>query len=472
MKTRDMNPDAKVPAYEKIGYAMGITGPNFIITIMSGFLLVYYTNVVGISAGMVATIMGITKIFDGVSDLAMGYLIDHTKSKYGKARPWLIRMIIPTIICTVLMFSVPADCAIAFQMGYIFITYNLSMTVCMTACSVAGGALNGFMTMRQADRGINGGLSMLFGVLIGIVINSTVLQITSAVGGGDPYTQKGWSIMVLIYMVPYTICSLIGFLTTKERVTEAERIGRLENNTKNEDTIGAKQSLKILVHNKYWIMFIVLMLFVSYMQLSAGMSNVYYAQYVLGDVYLYTPLGNFNSIFALAGAVAGLILMSKIKKRNLLLFATGALLTGTLMPVISTQLNVLYAAASLKGLGTGLAACVLPGMLQDTLTYSEWKDGHNVVGMGTAAYGFCSKIGGSVGTILLGWMLEFGGFNASLAVQPPSAIGAINSLYIWIPAVAMLFALIVTVKYDLDNKYDKIATELKERMQLKGKEEA
>lgn len=469
MKTRDMRPDAKIPMYEKIGYAFGTTGANFIITIMSAFLLVYYTNVVGISAGMVATIMGITKIFDGVSDLLMGYIVDHTKSKYGKARPWYIRMIIPTIICTILMFSVPTDCTTAFQLGYIFITYNLCMTVCMTACSVANGALNGLMTMRQADRGINGGLGMLFGVIIGIVVNSTVLQITSAVGNGDPYTQKGWSVMIIIYMVPFAICSVIGFVTTKERVTEAQRAGLVENEKK-EDTVNAGKALKILIHNKYWLMFIVLMLFVSYMQLSASMSNVYYAQYILGDVYLYTPLGNFNSILALVGAVCGLILMSKTKKRSLLLCSICSLLVGTLLPVLSIQLPVLYLASSLKGFGTGLAACVLPGMLQDTLTYSEWKDGHNVVGMGTAAYGFCNKIGGSLGTILLGWMLEVGGFDAALEVQPDSALASINMLYIWIPAIAMFLTLIVTIKYDLDNKYDKIAAELTERMRFAEKQ--
>lgn len=465
MKKRDMCPDAKIPVYEKLGYAFGTTGSNFIVTIISAFLLVYYTNVVGISAGMVATIMGITKLFDGVSDLLMGYIIDHTKSKYGKARPWYIRMIIPTVASTVLMFCVPADCTRAFKLGYIFITYNLCMTICITACTVANGALNGLMTMRQADRGINGGLGMLFGVVIGIVVNSTVLQITSAVGNGDPYTQKGWSIMILIYMIPYVLCSIIGFLTTKERVTEAQRAGIVQQEKK-EDTISAGKALKILLHNKYWIMFIVLMLFISHMQLSAGMSNVYYAQYVLGDVYLYTPLGNFNSILALVGAVGGLVLMSKIKKKKLLFAAVCSLIVGTLLPVVSTQLSVLYFASSLKGFGTGLAACVLPGMLQDTLTYSEWKDGHNVVGMGTAAYGFCNKIGGSLGTILLGWMLEIGGFDATLKVQPASAIASINMLYIWLPAVAMILTLIVVIKYDLDNIYDQISEELTERMHL------
>lgn len=468
MKQRDMNPDAKVPAYEKISYAIGGTGGNFIITIMSAFLLVYYTNVVGVSAGIVATVMGITKIFDGVSDLAMGYLIDHTKSKYGKARPWFIRTIIPTVICTFFMFYVPEGGSQAFKIGYIFVTYNLCMTVCMTANSVANGALNGLMTMRQKDRGINGGLGMLLGVFIGIVVNSTVLQITTAVGNGDPYTQKGWSVMIAIYLIPYAICSIIGFLFTRERVTEAERRGLKIEAEKKDSNISVLGSLKILISNKYWIIFIIAMIMISYMQLSVGMSNVYFAQYVLGDVYLYTPLSNFSSILGLVGVIAGFVMMGKMKKRNILLCATGFLVFGTLMPAVSTELIWLYVSSSLKGFGTGLAACILPGMLQDTLTYSEWKDGHNIVGMGTAAFSFCNKLGGSIGTIMLGWMLELGRFDSSLQIQPDSALSAIKGLYIWVPAVAMIMVLFILTRYDLDSKYSKISDELKERMEAKS----
>ena len=88
---KNLNPDAAVPAIEIAGFAVGGAAGNFMSTLLGSFLLVYYTNVVGIGAAAVATVMGISKIFDGFSDLVAGYIIDRTHSKWGKCRPWQIR---------------------------------------------------------------------------------------------------------------------------------------------------------------------------------------------------------------------------------------------------------------------------------------------------------------------------------------------------------------------------------------------
>ena len=125
MSKNNMNSNARLSFLERFGYGCGDYAGNLVYSAISAFLLVYYTNVLGVSAALAASIIAISKIFDGISDLAMGYIIDHTHSKWGKARPWIARLCVPLAICTVLMFSVPGSLEGKVQIVYMFLTYNL-----------------------------------------------------------------------------------------------------------------------------------------------------------------------------------------------------------------------------------------------------------------------------------------------------------------------------------------------------------
>ena len=125
MKEINMNPNAKLSFLERFAYGMGYYAGNLVYAAISAFLLVYYTNVVGASAAAAASIIAISKFFDGVSDLIMGYIVDHTHSKWGKARPWIARLCIPLAVCTVLMFTVPSSFAGSVKIAYIFLKYKL-----------------------------------------------------------------------------------------------------------------------------------------------------------------------------------------------------------------------------------------------------------------------------------------------------------------------------------------------------------
>ena len=106
----------------------------------------YYTDYAGVSAFAVGAIMMISRVFDGISDLIMGVIVDRTKSRFGKARPWLLRMCVPFAIAGVLLFSVPSTWSDTPKLIYVFITYNLVSTVIYTAINVPYSALNALMT--------------------------------------------------------------------------------------------------------------------------------------------------------------------------------------------------------------------------------------------------------------------------------------------------------------------------------------
>lgn len=122
--------------FERFSYGCGDFGCNIIYTAMSAFLLFYYTDYARVSAMAVGSIMMISRIFDGVSDIIMGVIVDRTKSKFGKARPWILRMCIPFAVSGILLFSVPVNWAPTPKLVYVFITYNLVSTVIYTAINV------------------------------------------------------------------------------------------------------------------------------------------------------------------------------------------------------------------------------------------------------------------------------------------------------------------------------------------------
>lgn len=152
METKNKLTFSKV--VERFSYGCGDFGCNIIYTAMSAFLLFYYTDYAGVSALAVGTIMMISRVFDGISDIIMGVIVDRTKSRFGKARPWLLRMCIPFAVSGVLLFSVPTSWAATPKLVYVFITYNLVSTVIYTAINVPYSALNALMTQDPYERSV------------------------------------------------------------------------------------------------------------------------------------------------------------------------------------------------------------------------------------------------------------------------------------------------------------------------------
>lgn len=156
-----MNSNAKLSMVERIGYGIGDYSANLIYASISAFLLLYYTNVVGASATMAASVIAISKIFDGISDLVMGVIVDRTHSRFGKARPWILRLCVPFAVASVLMFSVPDSLTGKGIFIYMFLTYNLVSTIFYTGINVPYAALNGLMTTDPYERGLLGNFRMI-----------------------------------------------------------------------------------------------------------------------------------------------------------------------------------------------------------------------------------------------------------------------------------------------------------------------
>ena len=135
--------------------------------------------------------MAISKIFDGVSDLIKGRIVDRTHSRWGKARPWMLRMCVPLAISTVLMFSVPTSLEGRVQIAYIFLTYNLVSTIFYTALNVPYASLQGLMTTNQYERGLLGNFRMLLATAGTMTVNTFVMKSCTFFWKGDQNSPRG-----------------------------------------------------------------------------------------------------------------------------------------------------------------------------------------------------------------------------------------------------------------------------------------
>lgn len=207
------NGDVKISLKEKIAYSFGDTACNIVYGLTS-ILTFFYTDYVGVPIGIVGLIILISRVFDGGSDLIMGLLTDRTKSKYGKARPWILWMCVPYAISGVLLFTIPPNATVMVKAVYIFVTYNLMQTICYTAINLPYSSLAALMTRNQQERGTINALRMGISPFGRMLTTSATLPLVKLMGN----TQQAWIIASVFYGVLALVLLLICFFATKECV--------------------------------------------------------------------------------------------------------------------------------------------------------------------------------------------------------------------------------------------------------------
>lgn len=453
MKAVNMDPNAKLSFLERFAYGIGDYAGNLVYSAISAFLLVYYTNVVGASAASAASIIAVSKILDGISDLVMGYIVDHTHSKYGKARPWIARLCIPLAVCTVLMFSVPSGFAGKIQIAYMFLTYNLVSTIFYTGINVPYATMNSLMTVNRYERGLLGNFRMLLATAGTMTINTVVLKMTGFFGGGDAYTQRGWTMTFVVLMIVFAVLNMFMFFTCKERVTE-------ESAAEKKDDVPFVKGIAGLMKNKYWVL-MVIALFAMYFMMSCFFgSALYFTKYNMGNENQYAMVSNLLSAAQIITMFVTPLLMKKISKRNVFMIGMAIATAGFLLAGISTSYGIICLSSVIKGIGFGCGAATMFGCLQEAITYGEWYNGYGTAGMGNAASSFCMKIGSGIGTAALGWILDGGGFNADLEVQTSAALNSISVAFVWVPIITSVICIVCMIFFNLDKYYDKVLADL------------
>ena len=441
LTTKHDDPNGKLGWGERLAYGSGGFAFNMINGIIGSFLTIYFTSAAGLNAGIIATILAVSKIFDGISDLIMGRIVDNTNTKMGKARVWLFRMCIPFAVSTMLLFFVPQGFPDMVKYVYVFLIYNICNAVCLTGMLVPFYSMVGLVTADSYERGLLGNIQQIFQTLGNVFVNSTfvILLTKFSENPNTIYTQRSFTLTLAVYCALMVVVSLFCIFNTKERVkldAVSADAAKAEEPKKNENVM---ETVKALLANKYWLLltlgnFVVFTIIIFY-----AMGTVFFSQYVLYDMSQYGMLANAISVAQFAIMFVTPVLMTKISKEKIYTFGMLVMAIGFLGSAITTAPALLIGSNVLKGLGVGLSGGMALGMVADTVTYGKLKTGIDTVGMGNAGISAAQKIGLGLGQAIFGWVLAAAGLDAALDQlgqhQPQSVSTAITFLYGWVPAI-------------------------------------
>ena len=428
----------KVRFWERFSYGCGDLGCNIIYSAMSSFLLFYYTDYVHVSAATIGTIMLLSRLFDGVTDLIMGIIVDRTKSRFGKCRPWILRMAIPFALAGILLFSVPSGLGETSKLVYIFVTYNLVSSVIYTAINIPYATLNALITQDQYERSVLSIFRMILATTGTLLITNLTLPLVEFFGDN----LSAWTKTFAVFGILAVIVFMITFTGTKERVVPAKE-------TKQEKVPFFK-GLSLLFRNKYWLMITVTLVFIFINYSLNGGAAVYYAKNVLHNDNMVGTMNLIANLVQIGVMFFTAFLIKKIGKRNMLII--GAILYGigfALFAVVGTNLAGIVVACIFKGIGNaGISSCMF-AIVSDTIEYGEWKTGYRTEGLINSASSFGFKVGNGLGSAILGWVIGAAG----------STVGS-EITFIYIPAILCIGQVVVMLFYKLDKEYDGIMKDL------------
>ncbi len=442
---KQVNPD-KMPWYKTLAWST--RGVSLACGIMVISYLTYYcTNILAMPATLVGTILLISRLFDGVTDLVAGYIVDNTSTRFGKARPYEV-CIIFVWLATILMFSCP-DLGMVGKVIWIFTTYNLANSVFATMLNASDGVYLARATKNDAQRNV---LASVNGIVImfGTIIVTTLFPILMGTIGLEP---GGWTKLAMIFALPLGAIGIGRFIFVKERedvvVNQNQRVP-------------VKTLVKSLKGNPYIFILAASVLFFNWVNSQATVGT-YYFQYIVGDVTKASVIG----MLSLLTPVALIFMPMLLKKMSF----SKVVILGSILGVVGNVIKGL-AGANMTMIVVGSFLCVFAAlplnfyatvMAISCMDYSEWKTGERVEGAFSAMNGFASKVGAGLSSVVIGFAMGAAGFDGAAATQSASAINSIVILFSWLPAVLFVIIIILMKFYKLDDMMPQITAELEER---------
>ena len=439
--------------YNKVGYGSGDIAGNVVYAFLSSFVMIYLTNTIGLSAGIVGTLIAFSKLFDGFTDIFFGSMIDKTHSKLGKARPWMLYGYIGCAVTLAAIFAVPTGWGAAAQYTWFFIAYTLLNGVFYTANNIAYSALTSLVTKNSKERVQMGSYRFIFAFATSLLIQSVTIGFVAKCGGG----AAAWRTVAIIYSVIGLIINTISTFSVKELSEEELHEGKEKK--AQEEKYGLLEAFKLLVSNRFYLMICGVYIL---QQLYGAMINagIYYMTYVLKNENLYGAFSwaiNIPLIIALVftpalvGRWKG---MYKLNLRGYMVAVAGRGLVVVAGYMGSVPLMLLFTA--LAAFGQGPWQGDMNAVIASCSEYTFLTKGKRVDGTMYSCTSLGVKLGGGLGTAIAGWMLEFSKFDGTLAMQPQSCIDMLHIMYLWLPLVIDVLIMLVLSRMNVEETNEKI----------------
>ena len=417
--------------------------------------MVYLTTIVGMNAGVVGTLIALSKLLDGVTDVFFGTMIDKTKTRMGKAKPWMLYGYIGCAVTLAAIFAIPVNMGETAQYAWFFIAYSLLNAVFYTANNIAYSALTALITKNSRERVEMGSYRFIFAFSTSLSIQTITLDFVEKMGGG----AAGWRTVAIIYAVVGLIVNTISALSVKELSEEELQEGEAKEE-KTEEKYTLIDGAKLLFANKYYIMISMIYLL---QQVYQAMINVclFYMMYVMFNEDLYPKFSwatNIPLIIALIITPHLVERMGSLYKPNLIGFIIciiGRALVIVAAYMGSVPLMLLFTAVGAFGMGPwqgGMNAVIAACSEYTYLTKKKHVDGTMY-----SCTSFGLKLGGGLGMAITGWMMDFSGFDGDLLVQPQSCVDMLSFMYLWMPVIILIVITLIMSRLDVE----KVNKELK-----------
>lgn len=432
---------------KRIGYGIGDLGCNLVFSTMASYLMVFYTDVFGITAAAAGTMMLVTKFIDALTDTGMGLIVDRTHTKWGQGRPYFLIGAIPFAIFTFMTFYIP-DFGSRGKLIWAYITYCLLCTA-YTVVNIPLNTIVPRLTSDVHERDILVSTRMICAMIGTAIVMSITAPMVKFFGGGNE--AKGYLITMTVYGIVAMIIFFVTFASTKEVVPP----------TVSSKKTSLKDSLKGLT-GQAWILFM-LNLFYFSLYVVRNTTVLYYFKYNLGRTEWLSLVGILGILSGLPMLLALPALEKKFSKRNLMFFSVALYIAGDLMIFIGKNSAIfLLLGLVITGLGIYGIFGITFAMQPDVIDYSEYKKNASVAGLIAAFQGFFVKGGMGLTSFIIGVFLKNGGYVAN-AVQTEKALSYIEICFIWIPIVLCVVIGVLTYFYKLDSIRTTMTDELDNR---------
>lgn len=423
-----MNQD-KIKIREKLSFAMANFGNIPVMTLINGYLLIFYTNICGLSPAACATLFLIARFLDAVNDPLVGFVIDHLPTrKMGHFRPTLI---LGTILCSVNflllwfgpMLSASGKLAIAYVsyilLGVLFPVMDIS--------------LNSLLPVMTEDMKERNSLSSIKG--LAYVVGALVIGVAAPLILGDTSNRQGYINLVLIMTAVIFFFSIIGTMGVKERVKP-----QMEN------SYSVKELFRILSQKPVYITFLAVLLY-SIGSNIVNAANTYFYTYIFEDLTLASVITLITCVTVFPATMVIGNLIGRFGKKKM--YAIGLALAG-LAPVIRLldvrSIPLLIVSVLIAGIGAGFAAPLNYGIQADNTDYIEVSMGIRAEGAVASLSSFVSKCAMGIGGAIPGYLLQFAGFDSMAAVQNDGVINVIILCVLILPAIVNVAAIVIFSK--------------------------
>ena len=435
--------------YHKVGYGTGDVAGNCVYALLTAFMMIYLTDTVGLSMGIVSTLIAASKIFDGVSDFFFGRLIDKTHTKMGKARPWMLWPYIGCSVCLVACFAIPTSWGEIAQYAFFFIAYTLLNAVFFTANNIAYASLTALITKNTSERVQLGSFRFVFAFATKIIIEAITIHAVIGLGGGAP----AWRTIAIIYAILGLITNTISVFSVKE-LPEADE--GMEEEREEEHKLTFFQSFGLLLKNKYYVVICITYIMTQLYASVIGIGT-YYAKYILGNEELFSDLSLAINITMVVSLIALPIVIQKMGGMyKLNIFGYFVAIIGRLGVLTAAYLGSFPMMLVFTAVGT-LGVAPLQGdmnaLIASCSEYTTLTTGHRLDGMMFSCSSLGIKIGGAFGTAICGWLLDATGYVENAAVQNAGTVGMLQFLYLWAPVIicAAIMFLLTQLKVEKAN---------------------